>query len=172
MTKKLEDLLNMASAKDVNVDNDEDKKEIIPQPEEQPKPEHTPEDIQRAIAKADKIDEALPMVKDLSLNDTEMDDIATTARNEFQNLMDLGMNVEARYAGEIFNTAARLLDTALNAKGAKVDRKLKMIQLQLQKARLDQVQARHDKENGVQEDGDAVVLDRNALLEKLLSKDK
>ena len=59
MTKKLEDLLNMASAKDVNVDNDEDKKEIIPQPEEQPKPEHTPEDIQRAIAKADKIDEAL-----------------------------------------------------------------------------------------------------------------
>ena len=101
-----------------------------------------------------------------------MDDIATTARNEFQNLMDLGMNVEARYAGEIFNTAARLLDTALNAKGAKVDRKLKMIQLQLQKARLDQVQARHDKENGVQEDGDAVVLDRNALLEKLLSKDK
>ena len=63
MTKKLEDLLNMASAKDVNVDNDEDKKEIIPQPEEQPKPEHTPEDIQRAIAKADKIDEALDWLR-------------------------------------------------------------------------------------------------------------
>ena len=47
-----------------------------------------------------------------------------------------------------------------------------MIQLQLQKARLDQVQARHDKESGVADEGDAVVLDRNALLEKLLSKDK
>jgi hypothetical protein len=101
-----------------------------------------------------------------------MDEIATTAKDTFQDLMDLGMNVESRYAGEIFNTAARLLDTALNAKGAKVDRKLKMIQLQLQKARLDQVQAKHDKESGVQEEGDAVVLDRNALLEKLLSKDK
>ena len=123
-------------------------------------------------AKADKIDEALPMVKDLSLNDQEMDEIATTAKDTFQDLMDLGMNVESRYAGEIFNTAARLLDTALNAKGAKVDRKLKMIQLQLQKARLDQVQAKHDKESGVQEEGDAVILDRNALLEKLLSKDK
>jgi hypothetical protein len=169
MTKKLEELLDMAPAKEVSENTD-----IIPEPEKTVShiQEHTPEDIQRAIAKADKIDEALPMVKDLSLNDQEMDEIATTAKDTFQDLMDLGMNVESRYAGEIFNTAARLLDTALNAKGAKVDRKLKMIQLQLQKARLDQVQARHDKESGVQEEGDAVVLDRNALLEKLLSKDK
>ena len=44
-----------------------------------------------------------------------------------------------------------------------------MIQLQLQKARLDPgVQARHDKESGIADDGDAVVLDPNALLEKLL----
>jgi len=169
MTKKLEELLDMAPAKEVSENTD-----IIPEPEKTVShiQEHTPEDIQRAIAKADKIDEALPMVKDLSLNDQEMDEIATTAKDTFQDLMDLGMNVESRYAGEIFNTAARLLDTALNAKGAKVDRKLKMIQLQLQKARLDQVQAKHDKESGVQEEGDAVVLDRNALLEKLLSKDK
>jgi diadenosine tetraphosphate (Ap4A) HIT family hydrolase len=169
MTKKLEELLDMAPAKEVSENTD-----IIPEPEKTVShiQEHTPEDIQRAIAKADKIDEALPMVKDLSLNDQEMDEIATTAKDTFQDLMDLGMNVESRYAGEIFNTAARLLDTALNAKGAKVDRKLKMIQLQLQKARLDQVQAKHDKESGVQEEGDAVILDRNALLEKLLSKDK
>ena len=167
MTKKLEELLDMAPAREVE---ETINSEVIPTPEE--KPQHTPEDIQRAIAKADKIDEALPMVKDLSLNDKEMDEIAVTAKDTFQDLMDLGMNVEARYAGEIFNTAARLLDTALNAKGAKVDRKLKMIQLQLQKARLDQVQSKHDKESGVQEEGDAVILDRNALLKKLLSKDK
>ena len=154
MTKKLEELLDMAPAKEVSENTD-----IIPEPEKTVShiQEHTPEDIQRAIAKADKIDEALPMVKDLSLNDQEMDEIATTAKDTFQDLMDLGMNVESRYAGEIFNTAARLLDTALNAKGAKVDRKLKMIQLQLQKARLDQVQAKHDKESGVQEEGDAVI---------------
>ena len=168
MTKKLEDLLDMAPAKEVKAEQ-EQPTEVLPEPA---KPEHTPEDIQRALAKADKIDEALPMVKNLELNDAEMDDIAQTAKDTFQDLLDLGMNVEARYAGEIFNTAARLLDTALNAKGGKVDRKLKMIQLQLQKARLDQVQARHDKESGVADEGDAVVLDRNALLEKLLSKDK
>ena len=168
MTKKLEELLDMAPAKDVLEENTE----VIPNPEQQDKPTHTAEDIQRALAKADKIDEALPMVKNLELNDAEMDEIAQTAKDTFQDLMDLGMNVEARYAGEIFNTAARLLDTALNAKGGKIDRKLKMIQLQLQKARLDQVQQRHDKEAGIQDDGEAVILDRNALLEKLLSKDK
>tara|TARA_B110000037_G_C17100296_1_gene497689 strand:- start:901 stop:1407 length:507 start_codon:yes stop_codon:yes gene_type:complete len=168
MTKKLEELLDLAPADDFAED-------IIPEPEKSVDHTitHTQEDIAKALAKADKIDQALPMVKDLSLNDTEMDELALTARDTFKDLMDLGMNVEARYAGEIFNTAARLLDTALNAKGAKVDRKLKMIQLQLQKARLDQVQQKHDNENGVHaEEGTAVVLDRNALLEKLLSKDK
>jgi|TARA_B110000977_G_C10887371_1_gene419976 hypothetical protein len=168
MTKKLEELLDLAPADDFAED-------IIPEPEKSVDHTitHTQEDIASALAKADKIDQALPMVKDLSLNDTEMDELALTARDTFKDLMDLGMNVEARYAGEIFNTAARLLDTALNAKGAKVDRKLKMIQLQLQKARLDQVQQKHDSENGVNaEEGTAVVLDRNALLEKLLSKDK
>ena len=168
MTKKLEELLDLAPADDFAED-------IIPEPEKSVDHTitHTQEDIASALAKADKIDQALPMVKDLSLNDTEMDELALTARDTFKDLMDLGMNVEARYAGEIFNTAARLLDTALNAKGAKVDRKLKMIQLQLQKARLDQVQQKHDNENGVNaEEGTAVVLDRNALLEKLLSKDK
>ena len=46
--------------------------------------EHISEDIQRAIAKADKIDEALPMVKNLELNDAEMDDIVQTAKDTFK----------------------------------------------------------------------------------------
>jgi hypothetical protein len=118
----------------------------------------------------DKIDAVLPMVKNLEASDNEMDEIADQAQSTFKDLMDLGMNVEARYAGDIFSTAAKMLDTALNAKGAKIDRKLKMIDLQLKKARLDQQQAKLDGSS--EETGEAMVLDRNALLEKLMKNDK
>jgi|TARA_B110000483_G_scaffold224044_1_gene282456 hypothetical protein len=161
MTKKLEDLLNLAPVDEV-VQEVSEEQDIIPVPDT--------ENYQNAMSKADKIDAALPMVENLESSDIEMDEIADTAKDTFKDLMDLGMNVEARYAGDIFSTAARMLDTALNAKGAKIDRKLKMIDLQLKKARIDQVQAKHD--GGTESDGDAVVLDRNALLEKLMKNDK
>lgn len=164
MTKKLEELLDLAPADEVT---DEELKQenppAIPMPDT--------ETYQNAMSKADKIDAALPMVENLEASDGEMDDIADTAKDTFKDLMDLGMNVEARYAGDIFSTAARMLDTALNAKGAKIDRKLKMIDLQLKKARIDQVQAKQDDSTDSDE-GNAVVLDRNALLEKLMKNDK
>lgn len=83
------------------------------------------------------------------------------------------MNVEARYAGDIFNNATKMLDTALSAKAHKVNKKLKMVQLQIQKATLDQKERRyHDKQidqHGTQ-DGDGVVLNRNQLLREILDK--
>ena len=35
-----------------------------------------------------------------------MDDIADLAKDTFKDLMDPGMNVEARFSGEIFNNAS------------------------------------------------------------------
>ena len=61
---------------------------------------------------------------------------------------------------------------SLNAKNAKIDRKLKMIDLQLKKARIDQQQSKIDGSTETIDTGDAVVLDRNSLLEKLLKNDK
>ena len=52
-----------------------------------------------------------------------MDDIAQLAQDTFKDLMDLGMNVEARFSGEIFNNASLMLDTALSAKNAKTQTK-------------------------------------------------
>ena len=105
MTKKLEELFDLA-------DQEED--------DGPAEPNNTVElnlpEIQETLKAVDKIDAALPSVRDLEASDTEMDDIANTARQTFQDLMDLGMNVEARFAGEIFNNASRMLDTALTAK--------------------------------------------------------
>jgi len=85
--------------------------------------------------------------------------------------MDLGMNVEARYGPRIFEVASSMLKNAIDAKSAKIDKKLKMIELQLKKQSLDQ------KNNGY-EDGSVVegkafiVSDRNSLLQKLKNIDK
>ena len=103
MTKKLEDLLNLAPADKVEEEKVTEQQDVIPVPDA--------ETYQNAMSKADKIDAALPMVENLEASDGEMDDIADTAKDTFKDLMDLGMNVEARYAGDIFSTAARMLDT-------------------------------------------------------------
>jgi hypothetical protein len=83
--------------------------------------------------------------------------------------MDLGMNVEPRYAGVIFQTAGVLLGHAITAKQAKLDKKLRMVDLQLKKARLDQTAAKNsDAPTAVE--GQGIVLDRNALLAQILGK--
>jgi hypothetical protein len=85
--------------------------------------------------------------------------------------MDLGMNVEARYSGRIFEVAGSMLKNAIDAKAAKIDKKLKMIELQLKKAKLDQ--DANPEDNGINISGNGVIVtDRNSLLEKLKNMDK
>lgn len=118
-------------------------------------------DIDQTI---DKIDAALPTVRDLSASDTELDELAAKAEQSFDDLMTLGMNVDSRFAAEIFATAGTMLGHALTAKTAKLNKKLKMIDLQLKKARLDQ----QAPESEVPPTGTGHVLDRNEILDRLL----
>jgi hypothetical protein len=163
MTKKLEELFDVETSDDV-VD-----RMLDAEPQEQ-KQLSVPE-IETAMTKVDKIDAALPSVRDLETSDNEMDEIAQLAQDTFKDLMDLGMNVEARFSGEIFGNAARMLDTALSAKAHKVNKKLKMVDLQLKKANMDARIAKEQQSNGeVSTDGEGVVLDRNTLLASILDK--
>ena len=61
----------------------------------------------------DKIDAALPAVRNLDASDEEMDALATKATDTFDNLMDLGFNVDSRYSAEIFAVASQMLGHAL-----------------------------------------------------------
>ena len=121
------------------------------------------------MSEVDKIDAALPTIRDLETSDNELDDIAATARKTFDDLMDLGMNVEARFSGEIFNNASRMLDTALAAKTNKINKKLKMIELQLKKAAHD-FKTKEADPSTIAADGEGVVMDRTALLNEILGK--
>jgi hypothetical protein len=112
----------------------------------------------------DKIDSALPAVRGLESTDAEMDEMADLATQSYRDLMDLGMQVDVRFAPEIFSVASNMLGHALTAKTAKLDKKLKMIDLQLKKARLDQTS---DHDAPVQQ-GTGMMLSRNELLERIL----
>jgi hypothetical protein len=121
-------------------------------------------------ATIDKIDAALPMVRDLETGDNELDDLAAKAQETFDDLMDLGMQVDSRYSAEIFAVAGAMLGHALTAKTAKLNKKLKMVDLQLKKMKMDQ--DRMDKDRGEDEPmttAHGQVLSRNDLLERLIS---
>ncbi len=157
MTKKLEELLNLPESK--KIIKDEEKKSAKAEVAK-------PQPFLRDIAEFDKISAALPQVKGLGdVSDNEFDSLAQRATDAYDDLMDLGMNVEARYSGRIFEVAQAALKNAIDAKAAKIDKKLKMIELQLKKQKLDQETT---DDNSVNISGDGVIItDRNSLLEKL-----
>jgi hypothetical protein len=125
----------------------------------------------------DKIDHALPAVRGLEATDTEMDELSDLAKASYKDLMDLGMQVDSRFASEIFGVASNMLGHAITAKTAKLDKKLKMIDLQMKKMRLDQQQEVIDAKKNESGDNDetmqtgqGIVLSRNDLLERLLGR--
>jgi hypothetical protein len=162
MTKKLEELFNLP---DQLPDN------VTPEQATAALEEHKTvfADIDNAI---DKIDQALPKVKGLDTSDQEMDELADLAKNRFNDLMDLGMNMEARFSGQVFQTAGVLLGHAITAKQAKLDKKLRMVDLQLKKMRLDHQLKQDGASTNESIEGQGVVLDRNALLAQILNKPK
>lgn len=112
----------------------------------------------------EKIDQALPLVGDLTEHDREMDDIAVMAIETFQNLVSLGNNVSDLHAGKIYEVAGQMLKTAMDARNSKTDRKLKMVDLQLKKLRADQKDPEMDS---IASTGGE--FDRNELLKHLVS---
>lgn len=121
-------------------------------------------------AAIDKIDHALPAVRGLEATDSEMDQLADMAKDSYQSLMDLGMQVDSRFASEIFSVASNMLGHAITAKTAKLDKKLKMIDLQLKKLRLDQSQP--DNTPPAVQQGTGMVLSRNDLLQRIIAGNK
>lgn len=161
MTRKLEELFDLPPTLDeVDV--------AIPN---LPTSRETLQAIDDAI---DKIDNALPAVRGLESTDTEMDELAGLATSSYKDLMDLGMQVDSRFASEIFSVASNMLGHAITAKTAKLDKKLRMVDLQMKKMRLDQQQAQLDSKDpeGPVQQGTGVVLSRSDLLQRILADNK
>tara|TARA_Y100000748_G_scaffold213185_1_gene178790 strand:- start:9 stop:533 length:525 start_codon:yes stop_codon:yes gene_type:complete len=174
MTKKLEEILNLPNVKEAFKEVDAKEKEKNDADKTNGKSKNldpeTHKNLQKSYAEFDKVAAALPQVKGLGeLSDLELDKLAVEAEESYKNLMDLGMNVDSRYSGRIFEVASTMLRNAIDAKSNKIDKKLKMVELQLKKMKIDQT---GDKDTGhIEESEGFVISDRNDLMKKLLKKD-
>lgn len=158
MTKKLNELFELPE------DDSNDMGLTIPIPT------NAQEVTTDAMNNLEKIENALPQVRGLEAADGEMDELAALATNSYKDLVDLGMQVDSRFASEIFNAASSMLGHAITAKTAKINKKLKMLDLQLKKAQLDQKLASKEEQIEATPLGEGKSLDRNELLKMLAAK--
>jgi len=127
MTKKLEEVLNIAS----------DEKEVTALVKEEVRA--VKKDVNKEMAKAIIIDPT-----DLDDHDKKMDEYAEVSFDYAKDIYDLGMNIDPRFGAEMFNAVSNMMKVALDAKNAKLEKKLKLYDLELKKQKLDFEQQAHN----------------------------
>lgn len=158
MTRKLEELL------EIDFDDVlEDISEIDTQSE-------NASCVINAISVSEKVDNALTFAGDLSVHDREMDDIAKEAMSTYRELKTIGENISDAHAGKIYEVAGVMLKTAMEAKESKLQRKLRMIDLQLKKLRIDKMDAPRVEDDDSAQRG--IEFDRNELLARITEANK
>lgn len=137
MTKKIEEFLDIAPIPD----KDESEKEIV---------KVTPS---AALVKQDE-------------HDNETNDIRKKALDAFDDIMELGKNVEPSRSARMFEVAGQFLRTGLDAVNSKADKQLKTAKLKMEAKRLQVDDETLDKlEHGVE-----IFADRNSILKKLVEE--
>lgn len=162
MTKKLEEIFNLP---------EHNKEDFIDPSQEPVEPTVPVISLQEKLEEFDKISAALPKVNGLGdVSDAELEALAKKAEEAYDDIMDLGMNVEAKYSARMFEVAGNMLNAAITAKSAKIDKKLKMVELQIKKYGIDKKNNNQDPA-AIEAEG-YIVADRNSILEKLKNLNK
>lgn len=160
MTRRLEEIFDLTADKTPPV---APPAELIPVPEI---------NLQDKLEEFDKIASALPKVTGLGdMADIELDALAIKAEQAYDDLMDLGMNVDPRYGTKMFEVAAQMMNAAIQAKTNKIDKKLKMVDLQLKKLAIDKKSGKTGDDDTIEGNG-YILTDRNSILEKLKNLNK
>jgi len=167
MTRKLEQEFNLPSMDELKELSQQEVIEVGIETEAVPVTSTSTDVVTTALTNAEKIDSALPTVEGVAKHDGDMENIAERAMDSYEELMSLGMNVQDAHAGRIFETAGKMLQIAMDSKNAKVDKKLRMIDLQLKKLRIDAMEGTNSGSSD-----NSAVMDRNQLLSFLNKKDK
>lgn len=158
MTKKLEELFNLESSTPEPVP-------VVDVPVHQ-----EVRSLDDSFKAVEQITRDLPQIRELeNVDENELDNLASKAEKAYDDLMDLGMNVEVRYSSRIFEVASSMMSNAIAAKTAKIDKKLKAVDLQLKKYKIDK--DNNEDPNNVLNGQGYVITDRNELLKKLGQKE-
>lgn len=155
MTKKLEELFDLPTEEEVEKSTDEIMDDV-------PLDAETEEQYKQALTLNQKINAAFPHLLDLE-TDKGMDDIIDKALDSYENLMDSGMNVDSRFSARLFEVAGQFLGHAFNAENAKTNKKLRVLEAQLKKLRIDNMSPKESEA----EEAVGHVIDRNELIKKL-----
>ena len=89
----------------------------------------------------------------ISDHDKKMDEFSQEAHQYAKDIMDLGMDVEARHAAEMFNAAANMIKIAHDSKNSKIDKRLKLYELELKRQKLEIEKQRYLNFNDIGDDG-------------------
>jgi hypothetical protein len=137
-------------------------------------------ELETAALEVDKMAAALQKMDSSSLNyvdqegtenhEREMNDVYQQALKAHKEMLELGYNVESKYAGSVFEPAARFLEIAINASKSKSEQKLKTIKLRMEREKLDADLKKTDEEVIDAVDVSSVLLDRNDLLKDLAGR--
>ncbi|MDB4128726.1 hypothetical protein N9578_01590 [bacterium] len=175
MTKKLEEEFDLPSIADLKYDPEaEERIEEL----DLEKIQSTMITTQSKMELSEKVDAALPLVDGMDQLEREMDEYARQAMETFNELVDLGKNVEDRHVAPIYDSASKMLTAGMQAKQAKIDKKLKMIELQMRKQKLDmQERELKAKLKSMSDDDDdredtiegRVVGDRSSMLAEIMA---
>lgn len=179
MTKALEDELNIPRLKEAlekNQKAEEEVKEVEAELEaELDEIEGIDADKVEQVTKAleslssSNENDGLVTSRDLENLDEELDEIAEDSIEYYHDLMDLGFNSSPVQRARIFEVASSMVSNAINARTAKVDKKLKLMKLELEQARFDRTLA---KDQGITAtiEGEIIIDDRNKLLDSIREK--
>ena len=167
MTRRLEEILKLPP-----IEQDED--ELATKQPEKTKETLIAEaaEVMNALTTSEKIEVALTTVTGLHQHDDEMDEIADRALKSYQELVDMALNMPDMYTGKVYEVACQMLKTAMEAKDAKVQKKLKMLDLQMKKYRIDKVEAKFKSKNSDDDGEQGADFDRNELLQHIIDNQK
>jgi len=132
MTRKLEEVFDMRSLQSIH-----DIEDDIEPLESDDSKEYNIAEMTDLFNRVDQINASLPTVRGLETLDTELDEIKNKSMAIFDEIIDFGKNVENKNAPAFFDSAAKMLNAAITATQSKMDRKLKAIQLQINKQKID-----------------------------------
>ena len=154
MTDKLDNLYNMAE--EVAKKAEENKEVVVV-------------DQTNTAAGIEDVDQAVLDLSEVKQHETDMDDLAVTAMNGYEAIIELAENAEPKDVPRLLEVAATMMANAIDAKNSKVRARHKAAELLLKKKLVESKEELDDAE--VVENDGTITGDRNKILEIIQQKD-
>lgn len=153
MTKKAQELFNLTPMEELQDDISDDEMEV--ETSENTELEQTPK---RNVLENIKEDQ----------HDKEADDVRNKAIQAFEDIMEVGRNVNPERSARLFEVAGQFLRTGLDASNSKAEKQLKAAKLKIEAVKLKVSDEMVEQLSS----GNEVMADRNELLKQMMVEGK